>query len=381
MEHLLLRFELSLEVDSGSEEILAEDSYIGSDPSSDDGRCELLEEPHSPALHRAFQPLSLSPSGDDEEDSDHLGLLLTVPPSASIIVPLFVDPLLEEESPPPRPTGVSLSQPPPPLFCPEEINDSEDDEDVEEYDHHAFLSQGADSSLALGKRTRSYLSIKFASLDSRREAIWARRTLASKRPHIFLWHDMADLWSVSPPHPGQQSRYDSVRFYDRTESLGVYLIARGFSIIGEGRHTIVFALSDRYVAKVAKWDIGKGHDELYFKHLEERNRDLAMSRDYPACFARTELVYTYTPGTYRMYVQERLVTPASLMHGLDAEQLKSLPNRYAIQCMCDNNKDVQFKQWGWADRRGARVRCYTAPGIEEELDGGVDALLVGFDYS
>jgi len=182
--------------------------------------------------------------------------------------------------------------------------------------------------------------------------------------------------------PPAASVYDAVRHYDRTEALGIYLIARGFPIIGEGRHTLVFLLTDRYVAKVARWDLGRGHDDLYFKHLEERNLDLAMARDYPACFARTELVYTFSPSTYRMYVQERLNTTGAIMHGIDAERIKREPNGYAIQCMLDNNKDIEFKQWA---RRMCRiggekpvVKCFTAPGVEEEINE--ERLLMCFDY-
>ena len=166
---------------------------------------------------------------------------------------------------------------------------------------------------------------------------------------------------------------DAERYRNKTEPLGVYLIERGFPLIGKGRHTLVFLLNATYVAKVAKYRADhkeKGCLHMYEKHISERNLDVAFYRDYPTCSAETRYVrVNLLEKTYEscyMYVQERLTRP--FYHGgLDPDEVRRDENGWMIAAMIVRNQGAyNINQWGLT-----RVRKHTlikADGTQEECE-------------
>ena len=164
---------------------------------------------------------------------------------------------------------------------------------------------------------------------------------------------------------------DAERYRNKTEPLGVYLIERGFPLIGKGRHTLVFLLSATYVARVAKYRADhKENGHLYDEHVRERNLDVAFYRDYPTCSAETRYVrVNLLEKTYEscyMYVQERLTRP--FYHGgLDPDEVRRDENGWMIAAMIVRNQGAyNINQWGLT-----RVRKHTlikADGTQEECE-------------
>ncbi len=161
------------------------------------------------------------------------------------------------------------------------------------------------------------------------------------------------------------------RYLNKTEPLGVYLIQRGFPLIGKGRYSLVFLLNGTYVAKVAKYRAEhKDKGYLYEEHIRERNIDVALYRDYPTTNAETRYVRVnveeplYT--TYQLYIQELLSAP--FYHGgLDPDEVSRDENAWMIAAMLVRNQGAhEMNQWGTT-----RVRRHTlvrADGTQEERE-------------
>lgn len=161
------------------------------------------------------------------------------------------------------------------------------------------------------------------------------------------------------------------RYLNKTEPIGVYLIQRGFPLIGKGRYSLVFLLNDTYVAKVAKYRAEhKDKGYLYGEHVRERNIDVALYRDYPTTNAETRYVRVnveeplYT--TYHLYIQELLSAP--FYHGgLDPDEVSRDENAWMIAAMLVRNQGAhEMNQWGTTRvRRHVLVR---ADGTQEERE-------------
>ena len=171
-----------------------------------------------------------------------------------------------------------------------------------------------------------------------------------------LYHDFFNLWQLQPPTT--TGRVLNPRpFYENTEDIGQYLIQRGFPIIGDGSHSITFLISDRWVAKVARYGWHTKQNQHTLKHFQERNLDLAMYSAYPKVFAQSRLVFVSGDKegiTYRLYLQERLYGPF-IYGGLDTNDINASPfNRASIAETLD--KETNLKQWAWTSERGQRNR-------------------------
>lgn len=170
------------------------------------------------------------------------------------------------------------------------------------------------------------------------------------------------LW----PH-GAHSAKERKRCYAKTEILGKYLIERGFPLIGIGRFTLAFLITENKVAKVARY-CRTVDPEQYEHHRRERNLDVRHYQNHPAAFACTtfHLVlpvfpgknswFEYTAWRHDLYLQE-LIRP--LAHAPDFHSRsfqETYPNWRRVIEMLNANPNTPFKQWGLTDSN--MLVCY-----------------------
>jgi hypothetical protein len=222
------------------------------------------------------------------------------------------------------------------------------------------------------------------------------------RPELLMlhYHDLMDLWLLEPPVGGVKGKATAWLYQD-TEPIGKYLIGRGFPLLGAGSATLTFQLTERWVAKVARYGWDSRNNKLTVRHFQERNRDLMMCAEYPSCFAESRLTfvniieneYSHVDGSWqrtvvvphRLYVQELLQAPF-IYEGLDDEQIDNNENACMLREFIRNHPDPNprsnsptiLKQWAWTRRKKMETAlCEGGSGVQHELD---IEWLVCFDY-
>jgi hypothetical protein len=247
-----------------------------------------------------------------------------------------------------------------------------EDEESPEGSQHQSSSQS--SSPALPRRfTRSRGRNEIKPVEAPRRVEW----------WMELYHDFMYLWDFVPPvAPAGALNADA--YLEDTEEIGKILIARGFPLIGHGKHTLTFLLTNDWVAKVARYGWDRSRDHFTIRHFRERNLDLSMSTAYPTCFAESRLIFVSGDKEgvfYRLYIQERLYGPF-IFHGLDPDMIEENENRYMLTEFLRNNPDPNpksraplLKQWGWTRRK--RLQTLVCEGLTEMFEM---QWLVCFDY-
>lgn len=157
---------------------------------------------------------------------------------------------------------------------------------------------------------------------------------------------------------------------------GRYLMGRGFILHGIGSVSLCFLITPNLVAKVERYGKHHGYDGYaedcrndncgnsclhcdkklcrFCQHLDQRNKDLIMYKEYPTTFAHTELIYIsgYDKEIYQLHVQERLFPPFT-RDGIPPSIFAKDPNAVALNHMVTNNPEV--KQFGWTQVKEMEV--------------------------
>ena len=189
--------------------------------------------------------------------------------------------------------------------------------------------------------------------------------LFTTTPHHIDWAMDDERLSAlqpppSPPH-GAHCALKRKECYLYTEVLGKYLIERGFPLIGIGRYTLAFLLTENKVAKVARY-CRSVDPAMYEYHRHERNLDVRHYQNHPAAFACTtyHLVMPVLPGKNRswfdytawrhdLYVQE-LIRPLARKPDFHAPSfMETYPNWRRVIEMLNANPLTPFNQWGLTD--------------------------------
>jgi hypothetical protein len=235
-------------------------------------------------------------------------------------------------------------------------------------------SQPAFGSQCTGRISRSNASSSVEPIERLRE------------PTMLIYHDVQDLGSIVPPPKSPNDK--GHEYYDATEEIGKYLIRRGFPLLEAGTGSLCFLLTDGPVLLtngkrlpnpsylVAKVAITANAAQ----HFEERNRDLAMSANYPTTFASTHLrlVFDENGRQYKLYVQERLYGPFT-KHGVDISTLtKPEQNSYMLMKMTTRNQTA--KQFGWTRVKRMKTTIVDPDTGEEKKVAYTQKWRVCFDY-
>lgn len=196
------------------------------------------------------------------------------------------------------------------------------------------------------------------------------QTKGKRKSFVSYQRDIFGLYWLPPP-PSSPNDLNPAIWGKNTDEFGKYLIERGFPLIGKGKWTLCFWLTEDLVAKVPRYathdncdltdkegeteEEKEARDELnakycsYCRYFFERRRDLAMYLYYPTCFAETKLVYICNQGRlYDIYVQERLYGSFTF-GGLDATEISKDPNSFMIRIMVSNNPDA--KQFAYTKKK------------------------------
>lgn len=151
--------------------------------------------------------------------------------------------------------------------------------------------------------------------------------------------------------------HNAKRHYAATESIGRYLIDRGYPLIGVGTSTLAFLIEQDKVAKVARYCREKNRI-VFEQHRHQRNLDVLHSLHHPDAFADTRYHWVqlndavHAPYWYffhEVYIQ-MLVVPIA------RPAFHRYVNWQAITAMTSANPQTKFDQWGETD--DGRLLCY-----------------------
>lgn len=190
-------------------------------------------------------------------------------------------------------------------------------------------------------------------------------------PGIKWVMDDGILSMLQPPPspPNAHNAKKRAKAARNTELLGRYLLQRGFPLIGKGRYTLAFLITENKVAKVARYCQSVDHIK-YQHHRRERNMDVRHYQDHPAAFACTTYHsvmpvlpdsnssswFAYCAWRHDLYVQE-LVTPlARAPDFLSPSFSETYGNWRRVLQMRAANPLTPFNQWGLTDSN--MLVCY-----------------------
>jgi len=230
----------------------------------------------------------------------------------------------------------------------------------------------------------------------------ALRTLVPTDPNHYIntigpmdegWITSDSLLDLRPPvaPPGMRvlDTRSQEHFYKNTETLGRFLIRRGFPLIGQGSSTLVFLLTQNTVAKVAKYRIDVNANRFRM-HRAQRNQDVLLSRDYPSCFAETRYKrvniapptddkshWSYFGWFHDLYIQE-LLQP---IRSISSAAIGAHPNAHLISQMINRNRHLLLHQWGMTRVKSVEtfVRDDTVPSGVKRVSWTL-SWLVAYDY-